>query len=355
MKDSTSPHPAQWQETEHLQPMAERELPPGRHEFHKERLMAQIHDEIRSTTPEQPSAQKARSRFLRPVIALPLAACAVAGAIVAGTALTGQDSGGDDTATRPAMTTDIGNTSTAGTEELLGEISLAAGKNGTPKVRQDQFLYIESYTADTHVKTVDDEHKVVSQEPQERRVWKSPDGKKGWLIGPGSEEEGGETLDSPHAGTGAYNELTSLPTDPDALLKRIYKDSEGQGNGRDQAAFDRIGELIGESYPPAGLEAALYKAAAKIPGVVTVNDAEDVVGRSGVAVARLDEFSGQRSEWIFSEKTHVFLGERTVQVKHGKHSNAEDRLIKPGTVVFSSAVKERAVVDHVKEVPSGKG
>lgn len=124
------------------------------------------------------------------------------------------------------------------------------------------------------------------------------------------------------------------------------------GNSPDQEAFTTIGDLLGESYPPAGLYAALFRTAAKIPGVVVVNDAVDAVGRPGVAVARLDETSGQREEWIFDKKTHVFLGERSVQVKG---ASGDDGLIKPGTVVFTSAVVNRAVVDGVRQTPAQSG
>lgn len=72
----------------------------------------------------------------------------------------------------------------------------------------------------------------------------------------------------------------------------------------------------------------------------------------GVAVARLDETSGQREEWIFDKKTHVFLGSRNVQVKQ---LNGVDALIKPGTVNFTMAIKNRAVVDGMKQTPSQAG
>ncbi|MFI1050184.1 hypothetical protein ACH4U3_31195 [Streptomyces griseoruber] len=110
--------------------------------------------------------------------------------------------------------------------------------------------------------------------------------------------------------------------------------------------------MLGESHPPAALYSALFKAAAKIPGVVVVEDALDAVGRRGVAVARLDETSGQREEWIFDRRTHVFLGERTVQVKKGE---GDDGLLTPGTLIYTSAILKRAVVDAMKQPPSQAG
>ena len=63
------------------------------------------------------------------------------------------------------------------------------------------------------------------------------------------------------------------------------------------------------------LTSALYRAAAKIPGVMLVDDATDAAGRHGVAIARPDETRGARSEWIFDRKTFAYLGERTVQMR----------------------------------------
>jgi len=193
-------------------------------------------------------------------------------------------------------------------------------------------------------------------------VWESADGTKGWLIDPAvNDSPEGETLslpdeqgNTPQASLNgpSYDYLSKLTTDPDELLAKIYKETKGMGNSPDQQAFSTIGDLLGESYPPAALYSALFKTAAKIPGVVVVNDAVDAVGRPGVAVARLDETSGQREEWIFDKKTHVFLGERSVQVKG---ADGDDGLIKPGTVVFTSAVVNRAVVDGIKQTPAQSG
>lgn len=78
----------------------------------------------------------------------------------------------------------------------------------------------------------------------------------------------------------------------------------------------------------------------------------DAVDRHGVAVARLDETGGRREEWIFDRKTHVFLGERSVQVRE---TSGEDALIKPGTVLYTSAIMKRAIVDGMKQSPSQAG
>lgn len=314
--------------------------------------MALIHDESRTTVPGTPARPgEQRSWFRRPAVAVPLAAFALAGVVAGGVALTGQGGDSSGVATGPLLTTDIGTASVAGTGDLLDRISLAAAAQPVQQPQAGQFTYVDAVTADTFVRTKDDKSSVVSEKPHRRQVWLSPDGRKGWLTEPGDTPADGMTLDSTEQMSAAWDGLAKLPKDPDALLKKLYADSEGQGNSPDQAAFSRIGELLGDSVPPAGLEAALYKAAAKIPGVVRVDNATDAKGRQGIAVARMDKVSGQREEWIFEKNSLDFLGTRTVQVTEGQNPNAEDRLIKTGTVLYISAVTSRAVVDGIKQTP----
>ncbi|WP_159770479.1 CU044_5270 family protein [Streptomyces sp. HM190] len=343
-----------------------RDLPPGRHQFHKERMMAQIH-EARQTgltaagTKATAPAKARRFRLPRPAIALPALAATVAAVIGAVLVTSGGPARPGGVATGPALTTTIGVANAEDAPRLLDEIALAAADGTHPVARPGQYIYIESKTADTFVRTVDGESSLASHALHTRQVWQSPDGTKGWLIDPAvNDGPEGETLslpdeqgNTPRANLNApsYDYLAKLTTDPDTLLAKIYKETEGHGNTPDQQAFTTIGDLLGESYPPAELVPALFKAAAKIPGVVVVDDAVDAVGRRGVAVARLDETSGQREEWIFDKKTHHYLGERIVQVNRVDG----DDLIRPGTVVFTSAIMKRAIVDGIRQTPSHSG
>lgn len=347
----SQPHPAEWTETQGLLPSVERDLPAGRHQFHKEQMMARIREDLRPT----PTAPARRNPFLRRAVLMPALACALAGAVVTGVALDGGgDGGGDGTsalATGPALTTRIGTADAEGAGQLLDHISLAAADTSEPVVRADQFVYIASKVANTYPKTVGDKTTIVSEKLHSRQVWQSPDGRNGWLIEPGNTGEDGITLAGPNPVSSAYDRLATLPTDPGALLRKVYQESDAVRDPevpRDQAAFVAIGDMLTESYPPADLTAALYKAAAEIPGVVAVDDAVDAVGRHGVAVARLDEQSGQRTEWIFDKKTYAFLGERSVQVEPSE-------TFKKGTVTFTVAITQRAVVNEMKEVPGRAG
>ncbi|GGZ30347.1 CU044_5270 family protein [Streptomyces avidinii] len=369
--DLSRPHPAGQEENSPLLPFAERELPAGRHQFHKERLMAQIHEDLRAAdaattaTPARAGARTTTSRnpFLRRSFLVPAAGFALAGALAVGffsyVDRGAADGPGSTIATGPALTTRIGAADPKGAPQLLDRISLASASVAGPAVRADQFIYIGSKTANTYVKTVGSKSTLVSEQLHMRHQWNSADGTEGWLIEPGNTGPEGVTLagpdekgnaPTPHLNAPTHNYLAALPTDPDALLGRIYQETKGKGNSPDQEAFTTIGDLLRGSYPPAELTTALYRAAAKIPGVVMVDDAVDAAGRSGIAVARLDERSGLREEWIFDRQTLAFLGERSVQVQG---ESGEQGLIKPGTVVFTSAITTRTVVDRIKEIPAG--
>ncbi|MFE9024010.1 CU044_5270 family protein [Streptomyces sp. NPDC007808] len=344
-----------------------RDLPSGRHQFHKERMMARIYETQQAEhtgvgAETVAPAKDRRFRLPRPAITLPALAAAVAVAVVAGVVASGGEAGDGGVATGPALTTTVGVASAKGVPQLLDQIALAAAEVEQPAVKPGQYIYIESKTAESFVRTVGDTSTLASHELHTRQVWESPDGTKGWLIDPAvNDDPEGETLSLPdeqgnipkaNLNAPSYDYLAKLTMDPDALLAKIYKETEGQGNTPDQQAFTTIGDLLGESYPPAKLYPALFKAAAKIPGVVVVDDAVDAAGRHGVAVARLDESSGVREEWIFDRKTHVYLGERTVQVSG---TSGEKGLIKPGTVIFTSAIMNRAIVDGIKQTPSQAG
>ncbi|MFJ8489017.1 CU044_5270 family protein [Streptomyces sp. NPDC094038] len=348
---SHQPHPAEWTETQGLLPSAERDLPAGRHQLHKEQMMAQIHEDLRTAAATRVAPVKRPNPFLRRTVLLPAGAFALAGAVVGGLALTGggADDGKTSLATGPALTTRVGVADPKGAPELLDRISLAAADTSVPTPRKGQYVYITSKVADTYVKTVDDRSEVVSDALHSRQVWNSLDGKDGWLIEAGQTSGKGITLASAVPYSGAYDALAKLSTDPEALLRQVYRESDAQRDTevpRDQAAFVAIGDLLTESYPPAGVGAALYKAAARIPGVVTVDDAVDATGRHGIAIARENPADGERTEWIFDKKSLRFLGERTVVVKA-----LADSEFKVGTVIHTSAITERAVVDGNRQVP----
>ncbi|MET8326976.1 CU044_5270 family protein [Streptomyces sp. NPDC005181] len=137
-----------------------------------------------------------------------------------------------------------------------------------------------------------------------------------------------------------YKWLASLPTDPDALLELLYAQTRvDRGESKDQAVFEQIGTLLDETIMPPRNSAALYKAVAKIPGVIQSPDAVDAAGRHGIGITREDAASATRSEWIFDSRSFEYLGSRSYITKAGKGT-------RPTTLFGSNAILRRAVVDQ---------
>ncbi|WP_406117614.1 CU044_5270 family protein [Streptomyces anulatus] len=301
----------------------------------------------------------ARRPGRRPVLVGVAAALVLAAAGVAGLA---GSSGGSGRAVAPpagavpAPVVQVVRGSTAGLAGAVAEISGAAARAELPEPGPGQFLYVRSEVSWlVSWEGTDGKNRSYVDEIHPREVWMSPDGDKGWLMEPYKEavDRDGITLDDPEGGgrtlnSPSYDYLRTLPTDPGLLLKKIYDETGGMGNGPDQQAFSTIGDLLREQVVPPKLAAGLYRAVARIPGVVLLDDSVDAAGRHGVAIARTDEADGARTEWIFDRETYTYLGERTVQTR-----DAEG--IEAGTVRGRTAVTDRAVVDAVKQRPAGLG
>jgi len=133
-----------------------------------------------------------------------------------------------------------------------------------------------------------------------------------------------------------YRLLQTLPTDPQALLAMIYQVERGHGPTPDQEAFVTIGDLLRDKIVPPRVAAALYRAAALIPGVTLVPNATDAIGRHGVAVAQTAD--GIRNELIFSKTSLRLIGERTILASAGISTDA-------------TAIVSRAFVDHLGQLP----
>lgn len=108
-------------------------------------------------------------------------------------------------------------------------------------------------------------------------------------------------------------DVSKLPRDPHRLLNSIYKQTLGTGQSVDGAAFGFIADLLRTGVVPADLRAALYKAAAMIPGVTVTEGQANLDGRTGVAIGRLETGPAQtRQDLIIDPGTGLLIGERSV-------------------------------------------
>ncbi len=298
-----------------MNPMSEQDLPPARHRLLKEHLMTEIRREERRLS---------RGR-LRP--ALVGAAVAAVAAIAVTVAV-------------PSGSTSQPHASQEATA-LLGHIALAAEHEKAPAgIRDDQFVYLKSRTAFT----VSENGGPAKLQPvHDREVWQSVDGTRKGLL-----EE--NTPDNEHVSLGTkgkkagerstyYRDLAKLPTGTEAMHDWLYRVSADEVDAErpdgNDAAFMLFADLIQESLMPPEVGAALYRAAATIPGVDVVHDAKDLTGREGIAITRT---TGQEKvQLIFDQKTYAFLGERVYDLH--------------GTSMGGTSIITRAVVDKAGERP----
>ncbi|MEU8464731.1 CU044_5270 family protein [Streptomyces sp. NPDC029003] len=235
--------------------------------------------------------------------------------------------------------------------QLLDRVALVAEAAPAPSVRDGQFLYTKTVGHSTSLSETSNGAMAAAPTDESAERWVSVDGSDGAVTrtarGTSTDPAGGRGKASVNGPT--YRFLEGLPTDPGRMLEKIYADArlnhgEGSGSntGPDQEAFVAIGDLLRTVEAPPGVSAALYRAAARIPGVVLVPEATDALGRKGVAVARVHK--DQRTEWIFDTQSMRLLGERTVLLKDGPWGTA-------GTPVTSVAIVTRGVVDGAGQVP----
>ena len=297
---------------------AERDLPAGRRDALKGHLMSELR--LAAGSPTAGPATRRR----RPAIVLAAVGAAALAAAIVVTLLPGNTPGTSPAAAR-----------------LLAKIATAAARQPSPPVQGSQFWYIKSWVA--YQSCDGGTGRCVLEKPHERQIWQSV---SNLCVTGLLREDGQDTplkfssnyLHCPYRGgmnDPTYRFLRSLPTDPQALLSRIEQQMSGQ-LPQPVEAFTTIGDLLREAIAPPRVSAALYRAAALIPGVTVVPNATDAIGRHGVAVALT--YQGVRTEWIFSRHTLLYLGESDVKVA-------------TGAITGKAAVLQRAFVDHAGQIP----
>ncbi|MFF3440308.1 CU044_5270 family protein [Streptosporangium sp. NPDC002721] len=140
-----------------------------------------------------------------------------------------------------------------------------------------------------------------------------------------------------------YAYLSRLPTDSEGMREHLYR-GLSRDPLADYKAWGSVGSMITQAYMPSAQRAALFRAAGTIPGVETVDEAEDAAGRDGVAVAMANRLGGVRHEYIFDRVTYLYLGERVVVTDAAKAGAPA------GTLLTSTAQLKVEVADSAPEV-----
>ncbi|MCX4788543.1 MULTISPECIES: CU044_5270 family protein [unclassified Streptomyces] len=316
-------------------------LPDDRHRLLKEHLMNEIHQ---AQVQAQKAPQDARPRRRRAWYVVPVG-MAAAGAL-AFTFLAGPGrSGGDDgfhLSAAPVVKVEVG--SANGVGALMENVAERASQAPANRVGPNQFVYVRSHYS--NMQAVDGSPFKLKTYYRESWTSQNPDKVQSRLKQPGDDLIWSAPRSEDHAQDNrnhTYAALQKLPTEPGALLKKLRADAAYSGSS-DQNLFDYVGGLISESILPPETGAALYRAAARIPGVVALDKAQDGDGRPGVALARTDERTHERRELVFDANSYDYLGMRAYLVR-----NTE--LGKKGTVTEMQAVLDRDVVNSRDETP----
>jgi len=154
-----------------------------------------------------------------------------------------------------------------------------------------------------------------------------------------------------------------LPTDTEGMYERLYAGGRKEANPSDVAAFREVGEIVRGYYLPPKSRAALFSAAARIPGTTVTGNVTDLADRVGIAVGQA--WGGVRYELIFDPVTFAFFGEREVVdfddsfepagAGPGPFLRTPDpemaRYMKPGHVLRQSVDLRIALVDERGQRP----
>jgi hypothetical protein len=271
-------------------------LTSDRHDLLKDHLMRELTQEVQEVQDTQeiataPGIREPASRRRFVMIAVPLAtAVAVAAAVVVGTV-----GSGTPTTDQEAV-------------DLLNRIAAVAAAKKSVPVRDDQYVYIS-----TQGEMRDSGITVGFRESR----WTAVDGKRPGRVRmtvlygpplPGLPPKGGtrEGTLSPDPNVTTYRELEALPTDPDALLKKIYDDTKDKDSINPGQALETIGDMLDDATLLPKVNAALYRAAAKIPGVSVVENAKDLAGRPGIGLSFKER--DDRHTWVFDKESLNYLG-----------------------------------------------
>jgi hypothetical protein len=208
------------------------------------------------------------------------------------------------------------------------------------KARPDQFVYVRSQVSWATVDLgTNGTATYIPPAAKNRQIWLSVDGRRTGLLRERFLQPG------KHPGTPLNNlpidekqpaYQSDLPTGTEAMRDYLYAHGTGDRVQPDVRAFTEVGDLLRERYiPPASL-AAVFEAAATIPGTTVLRDQIDAAGRHGTAVSLT--YRGIRHDLIFDATTHRLLGERDVAVGAKPYP--------PNAVIGYTAQLRVAIVDR---------
>ncbi|MFF1744273.1 CU044_5270 family protein [Streptomyces mirabilis] len=297
-------------------------LAQDRHRVLREHLMEHItHESTREqsgATNTSPGASPVTPARRRPGRLLVLVAAPLALATVVGLGVVAVDSAQSGKRDTPAagVTADDHRKAT----QLLDRIALAAADRPAVTVRDDQYIYTKSqgsagelgvdFSSPEELAKRKGTFKAEEYKGAVRREqWDSVDGKRDGLRKGVALTDPSKKMAMDMTGTGylTFRQLQALPTDPDALLKKLSGDAKNvEASRATEVVVENLGAILDEATLLPDLSAALYRATAKLPGVRVVDHVKDAAGRQGIGLT----FDGAPKgyAWVFDSSSLVHLG-----------------------------------------------
>jgi hypothetical protein len=275
-------------------------------------------------------------------------------ALVAGLSVTAADR----LSARPAPPAPA--TPAASATAVLDRIAQAAAAGPAVRVGPNQYFYVRAQvTGTSNFAKSGRVEGWIAQSPSEQTLWRNDGHSLTFQAGNTSAGFGGPVIGlamstPPDFMSRArllypsYAYLESLPASPRQLLNLIQRQITPVGTD-DVEAFLLIGQLLSSAVLPPHTAAALYRAAALIPGVTVAPGATDALGRPGIGIAY--SYVGARDglrlreEWIFSTSTYQFIGARTSVTAQGAASRDD-------TQATASAVLARGIANTPGGTPT---
>ncbi|GAA1137838.1 MULTISPECIES: CU044_5270 family protein [Streptomyces violaceusniger group] len=298
-----------------------------RHRVLREHLMEHIGNSDktvheRSGTTSTSPASRARRRLV--LIAAPLALAAVVGVgAVAVDAVRDDGKGG-------ATATGVGGTTAEHRQaaQLLDRIAVVAAARPAVTVRDDQFIYTKSRGSSAvwggPTKPVRDAkgditgtrtYKGTVQSDEWQPVTGKTDGlRRLTALTPDDGFTPSRKQDitmAPGAGYLTFRELQALPTDPDALLRKLESGNGVVKSRLTETVFENVGAILDQATLLPDLSAALYRAVAKLPDVRVVKNVKDGAGRTGIGLTYTNRGNPSKTTkgyWVFDPKSLAYLG-----------------------------------------------
>jgi hypothetical protein len=306
-------------------------------------------ERVRELLPEQPppsrgSQAKARARLLRlagrrrrPMVrfaAVGIAAAAVLALLLGPLYLTGVlDRRDDPQAIDPAVSPSSAASDTAARNVLLGA------------ARQVDALQPEPVGAYWHVRSLISVPRSVGSDPEESRLieenWTARDSGQSWSGSCGLDGkptpcrlgEAGVGFALGERSNVDYAAVEALPDDVEGLRQYLLKHRPAEAGESDQWLFSSASALLADLPASPQVRAAAFRLLAGLPGVVSQGTVQDSQGRSGTAIALLDNGSGVDStlQLVVDPGSGKLLSRRLNAV-----SSTDGKPVKRATITYLS-------------------